>query len=227
MKILNQPYGLITILVACVTVIGWPGVTVAADPDLAGFWAPITEPEDHQYRSAGPDFGDFNGIPFNEAGLKKAQSWNPDDDYLPENLCKPHSAPYIMRSTFPIQIVQEQDKITFNLESYEQVRTVYMDGRSHPGADTPHTDMGHSIGRWDGSSLVVDTTHFKAGYIRRNGAPHSDQGHIVERFARSGDFLMLMITLEDPVYLSKPMTRVIAFRHRSDLTKLRPYPCDD
>jgi len=73
----------------------------------------------------------------------------------------------------------------------------------------------------------VDTAYFKEGYIRRNGASHSDQGHIVERFAHFGDILMLMIKLEDPVYLTKPFTRFISFPHRSEIKKLRPYPCED
>ena len=85
--------------------------------------------------------------------------------------------------------------------------------------------MGHSVGRWEGQTLVVETTHFTEGYIRRNGAMHSDQGHLTERFVRAGDYLLAMIVLEDPVYFSEPVTRVVAFRHRPDVTALRPFPC--
>lgn len=201
---------------------------LAAEPglsDLSGFWVGILEPEDQQYRGPGPEFGDFRGLPFNEAGLARARSWNPDDDYLPENVSKPPSVPYIMRSTLPIQIIQEEDEITFRLELCEQVRTIHMDGRSHPSADAPRTYMGHSVGHWEGQTLVVDTTHFAEGYIRRNGAMHSNQGHLIERYTRDGDYLLLMIVLEDPAYFSESLTRVIAFRSRPDVTALRPFPC--
>jgi hypothetical protein len=111
------------------------------------------------------------------------------------------------------------------MESFEQVRTIYLDGREHPPADAPRTPMGHSIGHWEGQTLVVDTTHFEAGYIRRNGAPHSDQAHLVERYTRDDGYLLIMITLEDPVYLTAPFTRVIAHRYVADL-EIRPYPCE-
>lgn len=207
-------------------IVGYSGALAAEDPaDLSGFWAGIFEPEDGQYRGAGPAFGDFEGLPLNEAGLAKAQSWNPDDDYLPESLSRPHSPANIMRSSFPFRITQDGETITFAMESCEQVRTVYMDGRSHPPDDAPRTYMGHSVGHWEGQTLVVDTTHVTENYVRRNGVAHSDQMRLIERYTRDGEYLLLMIIVEDPVFFSVPFTRVIAFRHRPDITGLRPYPC--
>ena len=194
-------------------------------PDFSGFWAGMFEPEDQQYRGPGPDFGDFRGLPLNEAGLAKAKSWNPDDDYLPENLSKPHSPTNIMRSSFPFEIVQEPDMITLKMEACEQVRKVYMDGASHPPAEAPHTFMGHSIGHWEGQTLVVHTSHIVENYVRRNGVVHSEEVQLVERYTRDGDYLLLMMIVEDPAYFSAPFMRVIAFRHRPDITALRPYPC--
>ena len=81
------------------------------------------------------------------------------------------------------------------------------------------------LGRWEGQTLVVDTTHIAEGYIRRNGAMHSDESRLIERFTRDGDYLVLMIVLDDPAYFTEPVTRVIAYRHRPDITELRPFPC--
>jgi len=195
-------------------------------PDLQGVLTALFEPEDRKYRFEGPELGDFTHLPLNEAGLAKAREYTADTQYLPENQCKPHSPPYIMRSALPWEILQiESDVITFNMESYEQIRTIYMDGRDHPAEDAPRTPMGHSIGHWEGNTLVVDTTHFEEGYIRRNGAPHSDHAHLMERFTRDGEYLMIMITLEDPLYLTQAFTRVIAARYSKDRV-IQPYPCE-
>ena len=194
-------------------------------PDLRGGLVPIFEPEDRSYRFAGPELGDFSGLPLNEAGLAKAREYTADTQYLPQNQCKPHSPPYIMRSALRWEILQEPERVILNMESFEQIRTVYLDGREHPLPDAPRSPMGHSIGHWEGQTLAVDTTHFEAGYIRRNGAPHSDQARLVERFTRDGEFLLIMITLEDPVYLQEPFTRVIAHRYVPGL-EIRPYPCE-
>ena len=193
-------------------------------PDLQGVLIPIFEPEDRLYRFDGPALGDFSGLPLNDAGLAKASEYTPDTQYLPENQCKPHSPPYIMRSALRWEILQEPDVVTFNMESFEQVRTIYLDGPDPP-PDAKRTPMGHSVGHWEGQTLVVNTSHFEEGYIRRNGAPHSDRAHLTERLTRDGNYLLIMITLEDPVYLLAPFTRVIAHRYESDL-KIRPYPCE-
>ncbi len=200
-------------------------VAAPAVPDLQGGLVPIFEPEDRLYRFEGPELGDFSGLPLNEAGLAKAREYTPDTQYLPENQCKPHSPPYIMRSALRWEILQEPEVVTLKMESFEQVRTIYLDGREHPPPDARRTFMGHSVGHWEGQTLVVDTTHFEEGYIRRNGAPHSDRAHLVERFIRDGEYLLIMITLVDPVYLTEPFTRVIAHRYVPDL-EIRPYPCE-
>ena len=225
-KLVDRQYFLI--LVACVGLVASLPRAWGAEgdaPDFSGFWAGMFEPEDQQYRGPGPDFGDFRGLPLSEAGLAKAKSWNPDDDYLPENLSKPHSPTNIMRSSFPFQIIQEPDMITLKMESCEQVRKVHMGGVSHPPEEAPHTFMGHSIGHWEGQTLVVHTTHIIENYVRRNGVAHSEKVQLEERYTRDGDYLLLMMTVEDPVYFSAPFMRVIAFRHRPDITALRPYPC--
>ena len=64
------------------------------------------------------------------------------------------------------------------------VRQIFMDGRAHPDDITP-TYMGHSIGKWEGDTLVVDTVGFnEKTWLDRDGHPHSDQLHVIERFHR-------------------------------------------
>ena len=55
--------------------------------------------------------------------------------------------------------------------TYQQRRTIWMDGRPHPPEYAPHTFMGFSTGEWNGDILTITTTHIKAGYFRRSGMP--------------------------------------------------------
>jgi hypothetical protein len=191
-------------------------------PDLTGNYRPAVD----EGLSPIEDFelGDFAGLPLNELGLATAQAWDPGVQFLPENQCNPHSVPYIMRSFLPFQIRYEDGNVVIYHQSFEQVRTIYMDGREPP-ADAEATWMGHSVGRWEGETLVVETSHFKAGYIRTNGAPHSDQARLLERYYRYGDILTYLVILEDPVYLSEPFIDFRGARHFPGL-ELAPYPCD-
>jgi hypothetical protein len=85
-------------------------------------------------------------------------------------------------------------------------RVVYMDGRTHPDNLVP-TWVGHSIGRWEGDTLVVDTAGFNDKFwFDRRGTPHTEQLHIIERYTRLNyGTLANEVTLEDPGALSRPV----------------------
>ena len=85
-------------------------------------------------------------------------------------------------------------------------RVVYMDGRKHP-ADVLPTWMGHSIGWWEGDTLVVDTVGFNDRFwFDRRGTPHTEQLHTVERYTRVNyGTLVNEVTLEDPGALARPV----------------------
>jgi hypothetical protein len=98
-----------------------------------------------------------------------------------------------------------------------QYRLIYTDGRKHPD-DLDTSYMGHSIGHWDGDTLVVDTVGLndETWYTQTGGANkftsiHSDKEHVIERWTRKGDDLEYQATVEDPVMLTKPW--VLAPRH--------------
>ena len=93
------------------------------------------------------------------------------------------------------------------LSTYEQTRSIYMDGRAHPGPNAPHTWMGFSTGHYEGDMLVVETTHLKQGWVRRNGLPMSDQAHMTEYFVRNGDLMTQVVVLVDPVFLAEPLVK--------------------
>ena len=95
-----------------------------------------------------------------------------------------------------LRITQEIDEATQQIRALhthiqwqEQRRTIWMDGRPHPPEFAPHTWQGFSTGRWEGSVLVVRTTHLKAGWVRRNGVAISDRATMEDRFYRHGNYI--------------------------------------
>jgi glyoxylase-like metal-dependent hydrolase (beta-lactamase superfamily II) len=191
---------------------------VWAQQMLAGTWTPLRSHEDDQDRGPGPDLGDYSGLPINSAARLFADSWDASRLTLQEHQCRVHVAPYIYHGPLNLRIWEEKDPETQQLiaiknyiSTYEQTRTIWMDGRPHPSPYAPHTFMGFSTGRWDGHSLTVVTTHLKQGWLRRNGVPESDQATLFERFTRHGRYLQHMVMITDPVYLAEPMIRTTDF----------------
>ena len=143
----------------------------------------------------------------------------------PQLQCIPRTAPWLMIFTGVHRIELGDDIVSIRTEYDTVDRVVYMNA-SHDGAEVTH--QGHSIGRWDGDVLVVDTTHFadnRSGHARgiRSGA----QKHLVERFSLDpgGESLTYRFELEDPEYLAQPVTGELQSAYRPDLD-FRPVPCD-
>lgn len=127
----------------------------------------------------------------------------------------PHGMPRVMGGApGPVEIVQTP-KLTYMIWDYmNELRRIYTDGRSHPPAEeTWPRVMGHSIGRWENGTLVVDTTMMHEGQFDRTGAPHSDQVHVMERIRLLDDGrLEDRMVIEDPVMFTRPwnVTRYFA-----------------
>jgi len=199
-------------------VLGLAAVTLTARPALAqadftGTWG-ARYLEDQPERIPGPELGDYLGLPINAAARQFADSWDPSRITLPEEQCRVHVSPYIYRGPLNLRIWEERDPetqelvaIKHHISTYDQTRTIYMDGRPHPSDIAAHTWKGFSTGRWQGDMLVVETTHLKFGWIRRNGLPMSDRATMTEFFVRNGDVLTRMWSLHDPVYLTEPLVK--------------------
>jgi hypothetical protein len=137
--------------------------------------------------------------------------------------CVPPGLPGIMTQPYPIEILYQPDQIVMLTEAYMQFRHIYMDGRPHPD-DPDLTFYGHSTGRWDGDTLVVDTVGLNPQNRIAPGITHSDKLHIVERIRRADkDWLEIETTLTDPQVLAEPYTSTTSYRHLDD--DLREYIC--
>ena len=222
----------VVILLAVALSILWSGPASAQVP-LAGTWLPVRPNEDDQDRGPGPDLGDYTGLPINDAGRLFAESWDASRLTLQEHQCRVHVAPYIYHGPLNLRIWEEKDPETQQvvaiknyISTYEQTRTIWMDGRPHPSAYAPHMFMGFSTGRWEGHQLTVTTTHLKQGWIRRNGVPESDQTTLVEHFVRHGQYLTHIAVISDPVYLAEPLVRSTDFRLATDDNQSWLWPCE-
>ena len=186
-----------------------------AQIDLGGEWA-ATFHEDLQHRG-GVRLGDYTGLPLNESGWRKAQSWDESARSTFERQCIPHVVTYAMRGPANIRFSKIIDPVSGELQaysllgSYGRPRTIWMDGREHPSPLAPHTWAGFSTGHWERNMLVVETTHIKTGWLLRNGAPTSDLATMTEYYTRYGNYLMLASFVNDPVYLDEPLIRTSNF----------------
>lgn len=112
-------------------------------------------------------------------------------------------------------------------QTTEGFRTIWMDGRPHPPAYAPHTYQGFSTGRFVGNALMVNTTHLKQGWLRRNRLPESDQASMVEFIVRHGDHLVDTTVVTDPVFLTEPEVRSDDFFRQPADHGSWLYACDD
>ena len=213
-----------TILFFCLPVLG--------QVNLAGEWQPITH-EDAVERGAGPDLGDYLGMPINNAARLRAESWDASRLTLQEHQCRVHISPYIYRGPMAFRVWEEKDPDTQQviaiknyISTYEQLRTIWMDGRTHPPDYAPHTWMGFSTGKWEGGALTVSTTHIKMGWLRRNGLPESDLATLTEHFIRHGDIMTHVTILTDPVYLTEPLIKTADFRLNLNQNINWLWPCE-
>ncbi|MBV9770906.1 MAG: MBL fold metallo-hydrolase [Bryobacterales bacterium] len=184
---------------------------------LSGEWSPLHH-EDYNERIPGPDLGDYAGLPINNSARLFAESWNASRLTLQEHQCRVHVSPYIYHGPLHLRIWEEKDPFTQQviaiknyISTYEQTRTIWMDGRPHPSAYAAHTFMGFSTGKWEGNILTVYTTHIKQGWARRNGLPESDEATMTEHFLRHGNVMTHVTILTDPVYLTQPLIRTDDF----------------
>lgn len=190
-----------------------PAGSVVAHVDLAGGWGQRFH-EDLPERGAGPEIGDYLGLPINDAARLRADSWDAGKWTMPERQCEPHPADYAPRGPASMRISSTVDPVSQDVTSWHTTmmwmlpqRTIYMDGRPRPSAYAQHSWQGFSTGEWEGDMLKVTTTHLKEGWLRRNGVPRSEKATLIEYFIRHGSYLTLVTMVKDPVYLTEPLVR--------------------
>jgi len=126
----------------------------------------------------------------------------------PSYKCLPYGPTRGLQSTNPFQIIQTPDLVAIITEHIDY-RMIYTDGRGHPDDILDYPEwMGHSIGRWEGDTLVVENKGFNENsWLDYFGHPHTDQMHVVERWTRPNkQTLHYEATVNDPGAYTRPFT---------------------
>ena len=112
--------------------------------------------------------------------------------------------PAIMDQFYPTEFVSQGDEILVYLEEQDVVRTIHMTDVPEPTESSPY---GHSVGHWEGETLVVETTHINWPWFDQTGIPQSEDVHVLERFTPSADGHQLdySATVTDPAIFTEPV----------------------
>ena len=192
--------------------------TLIETDDIFGRWSVVWDPV-----LAGGFLAPENAWPITAAGRAAIESYGLADN--PSKDCNFEKAPFSMIWPGVIDIESDDDVVRFRFELAPD-RFIHMGDQNHQGAE--YSPAGHSIGSFEGTTLVVDTTHFEAH--RRGlgrGLPSSRDKHLVERFELGADDteMIYRFRMEDPVYLAEPVTGSIRLQFRPDLVPER-VECD-
>jgi hypothetical protein len=143
-----------------------------------------------------------------------ARGENPELNERASN-CLPPGMPAVMTQPYNVMFLFTPGRVTVLQEAYMQVRTIFTDGRAQPDDPDPAFN-GHSIGRWEGDTLVVETIGIKEGTrLGRIGVTHGPDLKITERIrldADDPDVLHLEFTFEDPDALAAPWRQAYSYR---------------
>jgi hypothetical protein len=211
-------------LVALLTLVAYPPVSASAQssaaaaaiPRLAGIW-----------HRQGPLDGkrDPPMMPTNRAlGFEKAY----ENALSPTYDCVPTPMPAVANDNYDFQIEQKPDRVIMTYEKMDVVRTIWLDGHGHPEPGAyDYSNQGYSIGRYDGYTLVVETTKFlpdARGFTSNRFVPNTALKKMTERYWRDGDVLKMQTTSVDPLVLKEPFQFNYEYAPRTEaLTK---YDCD-
>jgi len=198
----------------------WPDGTIrlSAVPGEMGLW-----------------FGDFGGgrgtgeIPY-LPWSRGVMDYRRINELEPHARCKVSGVVREFQTPYGVDIVDiPETKVIYILDvgGPHTVRTIYLDGREHPKDFVP-TGYGHSVGHWEGDTLMVDTVGFSEKFwLDRAGTPHTNKMHVTEKFTRTNlTTMQYEYTVDDPATYSAPWSRVatITFRPGQELFE---YICQD
>ncbi len=192
----------------------------SATPMEKGLWLPsigITT----------PIFADIDAVawqPWSRALYDERQ----EHELEPHARCKASGVTRPFQTPYGVEFVElpELQRIyIFDVGGPHTFRTIYMDGRTHP-KDLAPSYYGHSIGWWEGDTLVIDSTGFNESFwLDRRGIPHTEQLRTLERLTRTNQATIeYTVTIDDPGAYTKPWTGGFNLRWSGDI-ELFEYVC--
>jgi hypothetical protein len=223
-----------------------PSPQAAAAIDLTGYWVSVVD-EDWRFRMVMPPPGDYQGVPMNAAAKQVADAWDPAKDEKTGDQCKSYGAPALLRVPEHLHFTWQDDR-TMRLETDagKQTRLFHFGDWKAPAG--PPTLQGDSLAAWEyprgrgdagvdpstppqgRGTLKVTTSHLKAGYLRKNGVPYSENASLAEYFdmikEHNGDVMLVVtIVVTDPQYLREPFIITSHFKKQPGDAGWNPTPC--
>lgn len=189
-------------------------------PDLNGVWQGPYTPDLSRTLPRG------ESIPFTPYGADRFKKVDPANN--PDGFCLPVGPARGFQSPAPFQLVQNDNVIAVLFENQRIFRIIYLDGTKHPVDIADYVEwMGHSVGRWEGGKLVVDTVGInERTWLDTAGHEHSNKLHLTETFEKTApDTLTYTVTFEDPVFFQKPWTSPREFKRQD--TRIMSYSCEE
>jgi len=193
---------------------------VASDSvSLFHVWASIQADPATSFRLSAP-------LVLTEAAKKAVAAVDPLKDPTIEG-CTPKGMPRLMSQPPPMELIDRGAVIQMRMEEYETIRTFHMADAADP-ATQPRTPLGYSVGRWDGTTLVVETTRVSATALNATGVPIGNEARFVERFTPAADGSRLDYTLDvtDPDSLAAPARFLRTWVWRPG-ERILPYNCKE
>lgn len=199
----------------------------AREPDLAGRFAARRCVEDDS-----PVCPEMSRAAAEAYLTQRARAFADAFDELaaPKYDCWPATLPGLFGDPYAFEIEQLDDRVIMTYEKDDVVRTIWLEGHGHPeprvGQFFTH---GHSRGHYEGDELVVETTRFTFDPTGIAGdflsAPSSTQKRLIEQYSRDGESLQMRLTVEDPVFLLRPVEYVMQWQPIERALSL-PWNCD-
>jgi hypothetical protein len=211
-----------------------PTAKVAAPIDLTGYWVSIVN-EDWRYRMVTPAKGDYQGVPMTAEAVKVAGTWDPAKDEAAGDQCKSYGAPAFLRVPGHLHITWQDDQtLMMDLDTGTQTRLLHFGNWKAPAG--PATLQGDSNAVWEfqrpstNGSLKVTTSHLKAGYLRKNGVPYSENASLLENYdlikeANGDQMLIVTIIVTDPLYLRESFVITSHFKKQTNDAGWKPTAC--
>jgi len=231
-----------------------PTPRAAAPIDLTGYWVSIVT-QDWRWRMVTPAKGDYQGIQLTPEARKVADAWDAARDEAAGEQCRSYGAPALMSVPGRLHISWQDDRtLKIETDAGMQTRLLHFGDYKAP-PDAPRTWQGVSVAAWQtprpnvplqlrpaqrtadapplrltGGSLRVVTTNLRAGYLRKNGVPYSENTVVTEfwDFHRRPDgeeWLTITTQVDDPQYLRAPRLVAPLFKKEPDGAKWDPTPC--
>ena len=223
----------------------------AANVDLTGNWVAFVT-EDWRFRMVTPPQGDYTSVPLNREGLRVAEAWDWQKDQAAGLQCKAYGAPALLRRPTRLRISWQNDNaLKIETDAGTQTRTLGFGGiRPAAARRVARTWQGTSAAEWESTAvpasglailvipppppsyaLKVTTTGMRAGYLRTNGVPYSENTVLTEYFdtithTNGQEWLVVTTVVDDPTYLQQPFVTTTHFKRERDGSRWRPTPCE-